>query len=110
MNDTPRKLIGAYQVERELGRGGMGVVHLARDARLDRLVAIKGLPEHLARDPERLRRFAREAKTLAKLNHPNVAGIHGVEEHDGASYLVLEYVAGETLATRLGDGALPVDE
>jgi len=102
--------IGPYEVARELGRGGMGVVYLARDTRLDRQVAIKALPEHLASDPDRLGRFEREAKTLAQLNHPNVAGIHGVEEHEGARYLVLEYVEGQTLAARLDRGALPVDE
>jgi Tol biopolymer transport system component len=72
--------------------------------------AIKALPEHFADDPERLARFEREARTLAALNHPNVAGIHGVEEHDGRKYLVLEYVEGETLADRLDRGSLPVDE
>lgn len=95
---------------REVGRGGMGVVYLARDTRLDRDVAIKALPDNLASDPARLDRFEREAKTLAQLNHPNLAGIHGVEEQDGAKYLVLEYVEGETLADRLDRGPLPVDE
>jgi len=102
--------IGPYTITRELGRGGMGVVYLGRDTRLDRDVAIKALPEHLAQDPERLARFEREAKTLASLNHPNVAGIHGVEEHEGARYLVLEYVEGETLADRLDRGPLPVED
>jgi len=102
--------IGPYKIKRELGRGGMGVVYLGHDTRLDRDVAIKALPEHLAKDPDRLARFEREAKTLAQLNHPNVAGIHGIEEHEGARYLVLEYVEGETLADRLDRGALPVDE
>jgi len=102
--------IGPYTIARELGRGGMGVVYLGRDTRLDRDVAIKALPEALAQDPERLARFEREAKTLASLNHPNVAGIHGVEEHEGSRYLVLEYVEGETLAEMLDRGALPVDE
>jgi len=88
----------------------MGVVYLGHDTRLDRDVAIKALPEHLAQDPERLRRFEREAKTLATLTHPNVAGIYGVEEHEGRRYLILEYVEGETLADRLDRGALPVDE
>ena len=92
--------IGPYTIDRELGRGGMGVVYLGHDTRLDRKVAVKALPEHLAQDPDRLARFEREAKTLASLNHPNVAGIHGVEEHDGHRYLVLEYVEGETLAER----------
>jgi serine/threonine-protein kinase len=103
-------MIGPYSVDRELGRGGMGVVYLATDPRLDRRVAIKALPEHLAADPERLARFEREAKTLASLSHANVAGIYGVEEHAGRRYLVLEYVEGETLAERLDRGALPIDE
>ena len=102
--------IGPYTIDRELGRGGMGVVYLATDPRLDRRVAIKALPEHFAQEPERLARFEREAKTLAQLNHPNVAGIHGVEEHEGARYLVLEFVEGETLAARLDRGPMPVDE
>ncbi len=102
--------IGPYTITRELGRGGMGVVHLARDTRLDRDVAIKALPPELASDPARLERFEREARTLAQLNHPNLAGIHGVEEQDGAKYLVLEYVEGETLAETLDRGPLPVDD
>ena len=102
--------IGPYQVSHELGRGGMGVVYLARDTRLDRDVAIKALPVELASDPARLKRFEREARTLAQLNHPNLAGIHGVEEQDGAKYLVLEYVEGESLAEMLDRGPLPVDE
>ena len=102
--------LGPYQVQRELGRGGMGVVYLATDTRLDRQVAIKALPAELASDPARLERFEREAKTLASLNHPNLAGIHGVEEQDGAKYLVLEFVEGETLADVLDRGPLPVDE
>ena len=110
MSPTPGTGLGPYSLTRELGRGGMGVVYLGRDTRLDRNVAIKALPEHLAQDPDRLARLEREAKTLAQLSHPNVAGIHGVEEHEGARYLVLEYVEGETLAERLDRGPLPVDE
>ncbi len=102
--------IGPYTVEAEIGRGGMGVVYRATDTRLGRPVAIKALPEDLADDPERLARFEREARTLAALNHPNVAGIHGVEEHEGRRYLILEYVDGETLAERLDRGPLAVDE
>ena len=102
--------IGPYTIIRELGRGGMGVVYLATDTRLDRQVAIKALPAELASDPARLERFEREAKTLASLNHPSLAGIHGVEEQDGAKYLVLEFVEGETLADRLDRGPIPVDE
>lgn len=104
------KRVGQFELIRELGRGGMGVVYLARDARLNRDVAIKSLPEHLASDPARLERFEREARMLAGLNHPNVAGIYGVEEQDGARYLVLEFIDGETLADRLDRGPLPVDE
>lgn len=84
--------IGPYEILRELGRGGMGVVYLGRDTRLDRDVAIKALPKHLASDPARLERFEREAKMLAGSSHPNVAGIYGVEEQDGSKYLVLEFV------------------
>ena len=102
--------IGPYTVNREIGRGGMGVVYLGHDTRLDRAVAIKALPVHLADDPDRLARFEREARTLASLNHPNVAGIYGVEEQDGQKYLILEYVEGQTLEERLDGGALPVDE
>ena len=102
--------LGPYHVQRELGRGGMGVVYLATDTRLDRQVAIKALPAELASDPARLERFEREAKTLASLNHPNLAGIHGVEEQNGAKYLVLEFVEGETLADVLDRGPLAVDE
>ena len=100
--------IGPYEIQRELGRGGMGVVYLATDTRLDRQVAIKALPTELAADPARLERFEREAKTLASLNHPNLAGIYGVEEQDGARYLILEYVEGETLPDALDREPLAV--
>ncbi|MEO1511587.1 MAG: serine/threonine-protein kinase, partial [Planctomycetota bacterium] len=102
--------IGPYTIEEELGRGGMGVVYRATDTRLSRVVAIKALPAEFASDPARLERFEREAKTLAQLNHPNLAGIYGVEEQDSGRYLVLEYVEGESLAERLDRGPLPVDE
>ncbi len=108
-NATPRG-VGPYLVEREIGRGGMGVVWLARDPRLDRSVAIKMLPAEFAADAERLARFSREAKLLAALNHPNVAGIHGIEETGGSTNLILEYVDGETLAERLARGPLAVDD
>jgi len=102
--------IGPYQIQRELGRGGMGVVYLARDSRLNRQVAIKALPAHLAQDPDRLARFQREAKVLASLNHPGIGAIYGLEEADGHQYLILEFVEGETLADRLAKGPIPVDE
>jgi len=84
----------------------MGVVYLARDGRLDRDVAVKELPEHLAADPDRLSRFEREAKVLASLNHPGIASIYGLEESGGRRYLVLEYVEGEPLSEVLKRGAL----
>jgi serine/threonine protein kinase len=107
---TPASQIGAHAIQREIGRGGMGVVYLARDSRLDRQVAIKALPEQLANDPDRLTRFEREAKVVASLNHPGIAAVYALEEHDGQKYLVMEYVEGETLATKLQHGRLPVDE
>ncbi len=86
--------IGLYSVVRGLGRGGMGVVYLAHDTRLDRQVAIKALPKHLSSDADRLARFQREAKVLASLNHPNIGAIYGLEAVDGRRYLILEYVEG----------------
>lgn len=109
MPDIPNQ-VGPYTITRELGRGGMGVVYLANDTRLDRQVAIKALPTELAADPARLERFEREAKTLASLNHPNLAGIYGVEEQEGARYLVLEFVDGETLEHALDRGPMPVED
>ena len=88
----------------------MGEVYRARDSKLDRDVAVKVLPEELARDEERLMRFQREAKVLAALNHPNVASIYGVEESDGRHFLVLELVAGETLAERIASQRFSVDD
>ena len=99
-----------YEVLGPLGAGGMGEVYLARDTRLDREVAIKVLPEELADDEERLRRFEREAKTLASLNHPNVAGIHGIDQVGDTAFLAMELVPGEDLEERLRRGALPVSE
>ncbi|HTR98037.1 MAG TPA: protein kinase [Candidatus Acidoferrales bacterium] len=102
--------LGPYTIEREIGRGGMGVVYLGRDPRLQRPVAIKVLPDTFARDPERLARFEREARLLAALTHPNIAGIYGLEDDGGVRFLALEYVEGETLAERIARGALPVPD
>jgi len=88
----------------------MGEVYRAKDTRLDRDVAIKVLPETLARDKERLLRFEREAKVLATLSHPNIAAIYGFEEHNGQQLLVMELAEGETLSERLRRGALPIDD
>ncbi|MDH4043752.1 MAG: protein kinase [Gemmatimonadota bacterium] len=99
---------GHYSLERELGRGGMGVVFLARDVALDRLVAIKLLPPDLAGIPEVRTRFLREARTAAGLAHPNIVPIHSVEEVHGLVFFVMGYVDGETLGTRVRrEGALP---
>ena len=89
--------IGPYEITREIGRGGMGVVYLARDTKLDRDVAIKALPPEVVDDEEKLSRFEREAKLLASLNHPNIATIYGLEVVDGCRYLILEYIDGESL-------------
>ena len=107
MTLVPGTRLGPYEVLAPLGAGGMGEVYRARDSRLGRDVAIKALPPAFAQDAERLARFEREARLLASLNHPNIAGIHGLEEVAGARYLVLEFVDGETLAARLARGALP---
>jgi serine/threonine-protein kinase len=89
----------------------MGEVYQAHDSNLRRDVAIKVLPESFAHDADRLSRFRREAQLLASLNHPNIATIHGLEESNGTSYLVMELVPGETLAERIKrDGAVPVEE
>ncbi len=102
--------IGAYDVEGEIGRGGMGVVFRGRDSRLGRAVAIKALTAEVAADPERLARFEREARLLASLNHPNVATVFGLEDVDGTRYLVMEFVEGQTLQQMLANGPLPVEE
>src|ERR1022692_2175976 len=103
--------LGSYEVAAQIGAGGMGEVYRAHDTKLGRDVAIKVLPEAFAHDPERLSRFQREAKMLAALNHPNIATIHGLEQSNGTSYLVMELVSGETLAERVKrDGAVPIEE
>jgi serine/threonine-protein kinase len=102
--------VGSYEILSSLGAGGMGEVYRARDRRLDRTVAIKILPEALAHDPERIARFEREAKTLAALNHPNIAHLYGLEDSDGMRALVMELVDGPTLADRIAQGPIPIDE
>src|SRR6202171_5917483 len=107
----PGRRLGPYEILSAIGAGGMGEVYQAHDTKLGRDVAIKVLPEAFAHDPERLLRFQREAKLLASLNHPNIATIHGLEDSNGTSYLVMELVPGDTLAQRTKrDGAVPVEE
>jgi hypothetical protein len=102
--------LGAYEILSLLGSGGMGEVYRARDAKLNRDVAIKVLPDAFAHDPDRLARLEREARTLATLNHPHIAQIYGFEDSSGVHALVLELVEGSTLADRLARGPTPLDE
>jgi Tol biopolymer transport system component len=101
---------GPYEVQSMLGAGGMGEVYRAGDSRLKRAVALKVLPEPFADDPERLARFRREAELLATISHPNIAAIHGLEESEWGTAIVLELVEGETLSERIQRGPLAVDE
>ena len=107
---TPGTTLGPYHVTAKIGEGGMGEVYRARDTKLDRDVALKVLPQAFTDDPDRLARFEREAKVLASLNHPNIGHIYGLEEADGQKALVLELVEGPTLAERIKQGPIPVDE
>jgi eukaryotic-like serine/threonine-protein kinase len=102
--------LGSYEILTPLGAGGMGEVYRARDAKLGRDVALKVLPEAFARDSERMARFQREAKVLASLNHPNIAAIYGFEDSNGAHALVMELVEGPTLADRITQRPIPIDE
>jgi serine/threonine protein kinase len=102
--------LGAYEIDAQIGEGGMGQVFRAHDTKLGRDVALKVLPDSVARDPDRLARFAREAQTLASLNHPNIAQIYGLEESGGDRALVMELVGGEDLAQRIARGAIPLRE
>src|SRR5829696_9033070 len=110
MSLTTGTRVGVYEVLGPLGAGGMGEVYRARDTRLGREVAIKMLPEAFATDPERLARFEREARTLAALNHPQIAQIFGFEQSGPVSVLVMELVDGEDLAQRIARGPLPLEE
>ena len=102
--------LGPYQIVGAIGAGGMGEVYRARDTRLDRTVAIKVLPQHLAETPGARQRFEREARAVSALNHPNICTLFDVGSQDGTEYLVMEYLEGETLAYRLKKGALPLDQ
>src|SRR5262245_60478745 len=107
---TPGTQLGSYEIVGLIGAGGMGEVYRARDTRLGRDVALKTLPDSVTQDPERLARFRREAQVLAALNHQHIASIYGLEEADRHRFLVLELVDGETLASRIQRGALPLGE
>ncbi len=106
----PGQTLAHYRVVEKIGEGGMGEVYRATDERLNREVAIKLLPESFSSDEERLARFQREAQLLASLNHPNIGQIYGLEKEDGRSAIVLELIAGETLAERIARGPVPAEE
>src|ERR1700752_5333037 len=110
MTLTAGTKLGPYEILVPIGAGGMGEVYRARDARLNRDVALKVLPEIFSKDAERMARFEREAQVLASLNHPNIAALYGLEESNGIRALVMELVEGPTLAHRIGGGAIPLEE
>ena len=110
MSLQPSQRLGAYEVLAAIGAGGMGEVYRAHDTKLHRDVALKILPDIFASDPDRLARFQREAQVLASLNHPNIAAIYGLEDADGIKALALELVEGPTLADRIAEGPIPIDE
>src|SRR3984885_5810034 len=108
---SPGSHLGPYEIVAAIGAGGMGEVYRAHDAKLERDVAIKVLPEAFAHDPDRLSRFQREAKMLAALSHSNIATIYGLEQSSGTSYLGMELVSGETLQQLLArEGPLPIED
>ena len=106
----PGRRLGPYEILSAIGAGGMGEVYKARDTRLDRIVALKVLPTHLADRSELRERFEREAKTVASLNHPHICVLHDIGQQDGIDYLVMEYLEGETLAQRLLKSSLPLEQ
>lgn len=107
---VPGTHLGPYEILSLIGAGGMGEVYKANDTRLSRTVAIKVLPAHFSENPEMKQRFEREARTIAALNHPHICTLFDVGHQDGADYLVMEYLEGETLAERLARGALPLEQ
>ena len=105
----PGTTLGPYEIQTPLGAGGMGEVYKATDTRLDRTVAIKVLPAHVADDPDLRQRFEREARTISSLNRPHIYTLHDIGNQDGTDFLVMEYLGGETLAARLTKGPLPTE-
>lgn len=107
---APGTKLGPYEIESHVGSGGMGVVYKARDIRLGRYVALKLLPDELARDAHALGRFQREAKSASALNHPNICTIYDIGEEDGHAYLAMEFLEGRTLRQEIAAGALELDD
>src|SRR5262245_50349186 len=101
MSLTPGARLGPYEIQSAIGAGGMGEVYKAKDTRLDRIVAVKVLPAHVASDPDLKQRFEREAKTLGALSHPHICPVFDVGSQNGIDFLVMEYLEGQTLAERL---------
>jgi len=110
MSLKPGTKLGPYEILSLLGAGGMGEVYKARDTRLERIVALKVLPPHLADRADVRQRFEREARTIANLKHPHICLLYDVRKEDGIDFLVMEYLEGETLALRLKKGPLPLDQ
>jgi serine/threonine protein kinase len=110
MTLVPGTRLGPYEIVAPLGAGGMGEVYRARDTRLDRTVAVKILPQGLAATAESRERFDHEARAISSLNHPHICHLYDVGHQNGTDFLVMEYLEGESLATRLERGALPVSE
>ena len=106
----PGTRLGPYEIVSLIGAGGMGEVFKARDTRLDRIVAVKVMPKHIAAREDLRARFEREARTVSSLNHPNICVLHEIGKQDGIDFMVLEYLEGETLAARIARGRLPIDQ
>src|SRR5512139_115968 len=104
------KTLGHYQITEKLGEGGMGIVHKARDTRLDRFVALKVLPPEKVSDPDRKRRFVQEAKAASALNHPNIITIHDIDQADGVDFIAMEFVDGKSLDHRIGHRGLRLND